>query len=86
MPGNVKTSCIRLEASRADERRVDIGAVDSVCCIRHEVRGRDLEEIGLQLELAILFSGNRSVFCNDRAIVVACVAARVTQISPVGTR
>lgn len=52
--------------------------------VRGEIRGRHMEEVGLELDLAVLLPPDLSLLGDLGAVVVGCEALGVSEVAPVG--
>lgn len=82
MPGDVKLSCVSRRGCHSDVPVVRElkGRVEAVSL---QVRGRDMEEVGLKFDFTVLLAPYLSLFGDLSAVVVGCEAFRVAKITPV---
>jgi hypothetical protein len=77
--GDVAIASSNSEVGIASVAAVDVGAVLVLCC---QIGGRRLEEVGFKLGFAVLLAIDEAFFADDCSIVVARVAAWVSEIAP----
>lgn len=82
MSDNVKVCPISSELCSGYRGCTDKFAVRSIARRRCQVRRRDSEKVGLQFGFTVFLSVDCPVFSNDSPIIIACIAARMSEIAP----
>lgn len=83
MSGDIELG--RVSCRRRDGDVAIVGKLQrGVEAVRLEVGGRDVEEVGLELDLAVLLTPDLSLFGDLRAVVVGREAFRMAKVTPVG--